>query len=265
MKAHINGITMAYTDRGSGVPLVFLHAFPLNRTMWRPQEEALSPGFRGITIDLRGHGESDAPLWHYSLEQAADDVCGLLDYLSIRQAVFVGLSMGGYILFSLYRKHADRVKGLILADTKAQADAAEVKQARFQMAQTVYTKGPDAIAEIMLPKLLTPATVGTRPALVQLVRAMITGNQMSGIAGDLMAMAERPDSVPLLSRIVCPAQIIVGELDGATPVSDATFMAEHIPGARLAIIPQAGHLSNLEQPETFNEIVRDFTSTFARP
>lgn len=265
MKAQINGIVMAYTDRGSGLPLVCLHAFPLNRTMWQPQEEALSSAFRVITIDLRGHGESDAPLWHYSLNQAADDVSGLLDHLSIKQAVFAGLSMGGYILFSLYRKHAGRVRGLILADTKAQADTVEAKEARFQMAQTAYTQGPDAIAEIMIPKLLSPATVGTKPALVQGVRAMIRGNQISGIAGDLMAMAERPDSVPLLSRIACPTQIIVGEWDVATPVADATFMAEHIPGARLAIIPQAGHLSNVEQPETFNQIVRDFMSELATP
>jgi 3-oxoadipate enol-lactonase len=263
MKVQVNGITMACTDRGSGLPLVFLHAFPLNRTMWQPQEEGLSSGFRVITMDLRGHGESDAPLWHYSLDQAADDICGLLDHLSIRQAVFIGLSMGGYILFSLYRKYPDRVRGLIFADTKAQGDSVESQQGRFQMAQTVYTQGPGAIADIMIPRLLSPATVGTKPATVQCVRAMIEGNQMSGIAGDLMAMAERPDSVPLLRRIGCPSYIIVGELDVATPVSDATFMAEHIPGARLAIIPQAGHLSNLEQPETFNEIVRAFMTTFA--
>ncbi|MDH4098590.1 MAG: alpha/beta fold hydrolase, partial [Nitrospira sp.] len=121
----VNGITLAYGDRGTGLPIVFLHAFPLNRTMWAAQEESLSSQFRVIAVDLRGHGESDAPLWSYSLDQAADDVCGLLDHLAIRQAVFVGLSMGGYILFAFYRKHADRVKGLVLADTRAQADSPE--------------------------------------------------------------------------------------------------------------------------------------------
>lgn len=136
MKAHVNGITIAYNDRGNGLPLVFLHAFPLNRNMWAQQEDALCSQFRIITIDLRGHGESDAPLWRYTLEQSADDVCALLDQLSIREAVFVGLSMGGYILFAFYRKYATRVKGLILTDTKAQADTAEGKDGRFQMAQT---------------------------------------------------------------------------------------------------------------------------------
>ena len=187
-------------------------------------------------------------------------MCALLDQLSIQQAVFVGLSMGGYILFAFYRKYAARVKGLILADTKAQADTEEGKNGRFQLAQIAYKKGPSAIADVMIPKLLSPATIQTKPDLVQQVRAMIEGNQISGIAGDLMAMAERPDSVPLLSQITCPTQIIVGELDQATPPSDAKLMAEQIPHARLAIIPNAAHLSNLEQPEAFNQIVSAFAS-----
>lgn len=261
---HINGITLAYSDQGTGLPIVFLHAFPLNRIMWAAQENALSSQFRIITIDLRGHGESDAPLWRYTLDQSADDVHALLDHLAIQQALFVGLSMGGYILFAFYRKYADRVKGLILADTRAQADTAEGKDGRFQMAQTAYKKGPSAIAGLMIQKLLSPMTIQTKPDLVQQVRAMIEGNQISGIAGDLMAMAERPDSVPLLTQITCPTQIIVGELDQATPPSDAKLMAEQIPGARLAIIHGAAHLSNLEQPDTFNQIVAAFASELAK-
>ena len=258
MNAHVNGITIAYNDQGTGLPIVFLHAFPLNRTMWEPQEKALSSQSRVITIDLRGHGESDAPLWRYTLEQSADDVHALLNQLAIQQALFVGLSMGGYILFAFYQKYGARVKGLILADTRAQADTEEGKDGRFQMAQTAYKKGPSAIADIMIPKLFSPATIQTKPDLVQHVRAMIEGNQISGIAGDLMAMAERPDSIPLLSQITCPTHIIVGELDQATPPSDAKLMADHIPNARLAVIPQAAHLANLEQPEAFNQIVATF-------
>ncbi len=264
MQTKINGITIAYSDCGTGLPIIFLHAFPLNRSMWAQQEDALCSQFRIITIDLRGHGESDAPLWHYTLEQSADDVYALLDRLSIQQAIFTGLSMGGYILFAFYRKYAARVKGLILADTKAQADTEEGKEGRFQMAQTAYKKGPSAIADIMIPKLLSPATIQTNPNLVQQVRAMIEGNQISGIAGNLMAMAERPNSVPLLSQITCPTQIIVGELDQATPLSDAKLMAEQIPHARLAIIPNAAHLANLEQPEAFNRIVGSFASDLGK-
>lgn len=264
MKAQINDITLAYADTGTGLPVVFLHAFPLNRTMWTAQEEALSSRHRVITIDLRGHGESDAPLWHYTLEQAADDVRALLDHLSVPQAVFVGLSMGGYILFAFYRKYADRVKGLILADTRAQADTPEGRTGRFQMAQIAYTKGPAAIADLMIPKLLSPGTIETNPTLVQNVRSMIEGNQIGGIAGDLMAMAERPNSVPLLPQITCPAQIIVGELDVATPPNDSRLMADQIPRAHLTTIPGAAHLSNLEQPETFNQIVEAFVLTCAK-
>lgn len=232
--------------------------------MWAEQEKALSPQFRVITIDLRGHGESDAPLWHYSLDQAADDVRGLLDYLSIRHAVFVGLSMGGYILFAFYRKYPRYVKGLVLAHTRAPADTDEGKQARFEMAQVAYKQGAGAIADIMIPKLLSPATIQARPELVQRVRAMIEGNQISGIAGDLMAMAERADSVPLLEQMTCPVQIIVGELDIPTPPSDAELMADRVPNGRLAVIPGAAHLSNLEQPDLFNETVRTFVSNVTR-
>jgi 3-oxoadipate enol-lactonase len=258
MQTHINGITLAYSDRGTGLPIVFLHAFPLNRSMWTQQEEALCSQFRVITIDLRGHGESDAPLSRYTLEQYADDVNALLEQLSIQQALFVGLSMGGYILFAFYRKYAARVKGFVLADTRAQADTAEGKDGRFQMAQVAYKQGASAIADLMIPKFLSPQTIQTKPDLVQHVRAMVKGNQISGIAGDLMAMAERPDSIPFLKQITCPTQIIVGELDRATPPSDAKLMANHIPNARLAIIPDAAHLANLEQPEVFNQIVSAF-------
>jgi 3-oxoadipate enol-lactonase len=264
MLTQVNGITLAFNDQGTGLPLVFLHAFPLNRTMWADQEKALSSQFRVITIDLRGHGESDAPLWRYTLDQAADDICGLLDHLSIKQAVFVGLSMGGYILFAFYRTYAERVNGMILADTRAQADTGDGKRARYEMAQIAHKQGSSAIADMMIPKLLSPATIQTRPELVQRVRTMIEGNQMSGIAGDLMAMAERPDSVPFLQQIICPTQIIVGELDVPTPPSDARLMAERIPNARLAVIPGAGHLSNLEQPESFNEAIRSFGLTLTR-
>jgi pimeloyl-ACP methyl ester carboxylesterase len=258
MNVQLNSISLAYSDRGTGFPLIFLHAFPLNRTMWAPQENALSSRFRVITVDLRGHGDSDAPLWHYTLDQAADDVRALMDHLSIRQAGLVGLSMGGYVLFAFYRKYPDRVKGLVFADTRAQADTSEGRDARFHMAQVAYKKGPAAIADLMIPKLLSPASINTNPDLVRTVRAMIEGNQVSGIAGDLMAMAERSDSIPLLQQITCPTQIIVGELDQATPPSEAELMANRIPGARLSVIPKAAHLANLEQPDIFNQVIFDF-------
>ncbi|OGW70083.1 MAG: hypothetical protein A3A88_05480 [Nitrospirae bacterium RIFCSPLOWO2_01_FULL_62_17] len=258
MIAKINGINLAYTDEGRGTPVVLLHAFPQNRAMWAQQVDALSKSYRIIAPDFRGFGESDAPLWHYTLDQFADDVNGLLNHLSIRQAMLVGLSMGGYIALGFYRKYRDRMKGLVLADTRAQPDTEEGRAGRFAMAQTAYTKGAGAVADIMLPKLLSPIALRTRPDLVQRVRAAIEQTQISGIAGALMAMAERPDSVPLLAQIACPTLVITGELDGPTPPADGKLMAGAIPGARLEIIPQAGHLSNLEQPDAFNRALLDF-------
>ena len=263
MIAKINGVNLAYTDQGHGMPVVLLHAFPQNRSMWEPQVRALSKTHRIIAPDFRGFGESDAPLWRYTLDQFADDVAGLLDHLAITQAVLVGLSMGGYTLFAFYRKYADRVKGLVLADTRAQPDTEEGRAGRFAMAQTAYTKGAGAIADIMLPKLLSPVALQTKPELVGQVRATIEQTQVSGIARALMAMAERPDSVPLLAQITCPTLVITGELDGPTPPADGRLMAERISGARLEIISQAGHLSNLEQPDAFTGAVRSFLNSLA--
>ena len=253
-----NGIRLAYDDQGSGVPLVFLHAFPLNRSMWAPQIAALSGQCRTIALDLRGHGESDAPLWNFSLDHYADDVCALLDHLAIPQAILVGLSMGGYVSFAFFRKYGHRLKALVLADTRAQADSPDGRTGRFNLAQTAYGKGTEAVAETMLPKLLGPTSLEHKPELVEYVRHTIQHIAVSGILVDLMAMADRPDSVAHLQTITCPTLVIIGQEDQTTPLADAQLMAREIPDARLAIIPAAGHLSNLEQPEGFNELMRGF-------
>jgi 3-oxoadipate enol-lactonase len=263
MKAKINGVELAYTDQGpdispKGLPILFLHAFPLSKTMWEPQIQALADRFRVITLDLRGHGESDAPLWCYTMEQFADDVKGLLDHLAIRQAVLAGLSMGGYVLFACYRQYPDRVKALILADTRAGADTPEGKAGRYAMAQAAYKEGVSTVEEAMLPRLLSPTALREKPALVEEVRSIIRSTPLSGIVGDLMAMTDRADSLPLLSSISCPTLVIVGEEDQTTPPTEARLMAKRIPGARLEIIPGAGHLANLEQPDAFNRAVTSF-------
>ncbi len=258
MNAHINGINLAYTDQGRGTPLVFLHAFPLNRTMWEPQVKGLADRYRVITVDLRGHGESDAPLWRYTLDLFADDVRELLDSLSIPSAVLIGLSMGGYLIFAFHRRFADRIKALVLADTRAEADTPEMSAWRFNLAQRVYKEGARAVADEMLPKLLSPSGSASKPALVRQVRAMITSTQVSGVVGDLMAIAERPDSVPRLKTITCPALVLVGEQDVLTTPADNERIAAGISGARFQMIPSAGHLSNLEQPEAFNRAIASF-------
>ena len=261
MKARINDINLAYSDEGQGPPVVFLHAFPLNRTTWAPQVAGLSDRYRVVTIDLRGHGESDAPMWRYTLDQFAEDVNGLLEHLGIARATFVGLSMGGYILFALYRKYPALFQALVLADTRATADTPDAKAARFSMAQVAYRRGASAIAELMLPKLLSPAACEHRADLRDHLRTIITGNQVSGIVGDLMAMEERPDSTPLLSTISVPTLVIAGEEDLASPPEEVKSMADRIPGSTFVRIPQAGHLSNMENPAAFNEALLSFLTS----
>lgn len=258
MKVVVNGVALSYTDQGNGIPLVFIHAFPLSKAMWQPQVDALKDSYRVITLDLRGHGESDTVLWNCTLDDYASDVLGLLDHLNIRQAVFIGLSMGGYTLFSFYRQHPERVTAMVLADTRAQADSVEGKAGRRAMAQTAFKDGSPAIADLMLPKLLAPSTRQHRQDIVDQVRGMILPTPSAGIVVDLMAMAARPDSTDLLRNITCPTLIMVGEEDQATPVAESRHMADRIPGSTLITIPDAGHLSNIEQPQAFNRALETF-------
>ena len=244
--------------KGTGTPLVFIHAFPLSKTMWQPQVDALKDAYRVITVDLGGHGESDIVLWNDTLDGYAKGVIHLLDHLGIAQAVFVGLSMGGYTLFSIYRHYSDRVKAMVLADTRAQADTEEGKAGRHSMAEVAFKDGASSIADIMLPKLLAPSTIKERPEVVEEVRLMILQTSTAGIVVDLVAMAARPDSTDLLPTIACPTLIIVGEDDQATPVAESQFMADRISGSTLVTIPEAGHLSNLEQPDAFTHALESF-------
>ncbi len=261
MKTVIHDMTVGYTDQGSGSPLVFIHAFPVSKAMWQLQVDDLANAYRVVTIDLRGHGESEAVLWNDSLDDYAADVIGLLDYLRISQATFIGLSMGGYTLFSIYRNYADRVKAMVLADTRAQSDSEEGKAGRRSMAQTAFNDGASAIADMMLPKLLAPSTMEHRTEIVEQVRQMILHTPTAGIIVDLMAMAARPDSTDLLRTITCPTLVIVGEDDQATPVTESQYIAKKIPGSTFVTIPHAGHLSNFEQPDAFNQAIRSFLQT----
>jgi 3-oxoadipate enol-lactonase len=258
VKAVINGVTVGYTDQGNGTPLVFIHAFPFSKTMWQPQIDALKDSYRVITIDLGGHGESDIVLWNDTLDDYAKNVIHLLDHLGIAQAVFVGLSMGGYTLLSIYRNYANRVQAMVLADTRAQADSEEGKAGRRAMAQVAFSDGVPAIADLMLPKLLAHSTIEHHPEMVEQVRQMILQTSTAGIVVDLVAMAARPDSTGLLPTITCPTLVIVGEDDQATPVAESHYIAQRILGSTLVIIPHAGHLSNFEQPADFNQALKSF-------
>lgn len=257
-KIAAGGVQLAYRDVGAGEPVVFLHAFPLNQTMWDEQVAALSRNYRVLTFDWRGFGASEVGEAGATMNVFADDLAALLNELQIERATICGLSMGGYAAFAFYRKYAPRVKALILADTRATADTEEGKQGRYEMAELARKSGAAALVEPMTPKLLGATSLQSKPALVERVQQMIRAAQAEGVAQALMGMAQRDDATDLLAQITCPTLIIVGSEDKLTPPSDAGKMSQTIPNAQLEVIATAGHLSNLEQSETFNRLVTDF-------
>jgi pimeloyl-ACP methyl ester carboxylesterase len=251
---------MAYDDRGRGLPLLFIHGYPLNRTLWEPQIDDLSYTTRVLTVDLRGHGESDPMPGPYPMDLLADDCISLLDALGITTPIVIcGLSMGGYVTFAFYRRYAAHVAGLILTATRAGADSSESKANRDKSAVLAQEKGADVIAEAMLPRLLSPKTLAARPDLVDHVRKIMRGISVDGIVGDLTGMRDRLDSTPLLNEINIPTLVIYGADDQIIPLSEVEFMHQAIINSELKIIPDAGHLPNLEQPELFNQVVKEFT------
>jgi 3-oxoadipate enol-lactonase len=264
MVIRVNDLNVAYDDCGpAGAPVIlFLHAFPLNRSMWRPQLDFFAETHRCIALDLRGHGETTyvgKPLGagQVSMSLLADDAAALLATLDIPQAAVCGLSLGGYVSFALWRRHPHHIGKLILADTKAQPDNAEQKANRMKQADLARAEGLRPVADGMLPKLIAPQHEHT--VLDFAVRHMIQGTRVAEIVPTLHALADRPDSQPTLPTIDVPTLILVGEQDALTPVKDAELVQKGIgPLAQLVVIHSAGHLSNLEQPPAFNFALRRF-------
>ncbi|NIR48758.1 alpha/beta hydrolase [candidate division KSB1 bacterium] len=262
MKDKVNGIDLFYQIDGLGTPVVLLHAFPLNRTMWEPQVQELSNEFQIITPDFRGFGKSGATDDPYTMDLLADDILQLLKTLSLDEVILGGLSMGGYVAFALYRKQPDMVKGLILADTRAEADSEDGKKNRKAMADLAIQKGPLVIAEQMTPKLLGKTTMLKNDSVVQKVKKMMSSSSIAGISNSSLGMALRDDSNPTLKDIACPTLILVGAEDELTPVEAAENLHNKIKNSELQVIPNAGHISNLEQPSEFNNAVKSFLQQF---
>jgi pimeloyl-ACP methyl ester carboxylesterase len=257
----IDNLQLAYDDVGSGSPVLLVHGFPFNRSLWNEQVAELGKSHRVITPDLRGFGESASSPGTVTMDRMAQDLAGLLDQLSIPQTIIGGLSMGGYVVLSFYKQFPSRVRGLILADTRSQGDTEEAKQGRAQQAERALTEGMAPIGDSMLPKLLTPETVARRPEAVKRVRDMMMKTKPEGAAAALLGMAARDDQTELLSKVSVPTLILVGEHDAITPVADSEKMQAKIPGARLKIIESAGHVSNIEQADVFNQEVKSFLSS----
>lgn len=251
-KKVVRGIEIAYDDVGSGPAVVLLHGYPFNRSMWSGQVEELRKNHRVIIPDLRGHGESAVTPGPATMESMALDVASLLESLNISRATIGGLSMGGYVALAFYRLFPLRVRALVLADTRAQADTDEGQQNREQQAEKAMREGLGVIADALLPKLLAPKTVTERPDIVRRLREMMVGTQPEGAAAALRGMAVRRDQTSFLSRIISPTLILVGRNDAITPLADSELMHKEIGGSRLQILEGAGHVSNLERAEEFN-------------
>jgi 3-oxoadipate enol-lactonase len=278
----VNGVRLATVDRGSGLPVLLVHGFPLDHTMWDAQVEVLSGRFRVIAPDLRGFGQSGLAVGQppsavlespqpgaavpqaTTMDQFADDLAALVDALGITERVVLcGLSMGGYIAFALCRKYAARLRGLILCDTRAAADTPEAAAGRRETAEWVLREGLAPLADTMLPKLLAPATLAERPETVAALRKVILASDPRGIAAALRGMAERADSTPLLAQIAFPTLVLVGQEDSLSPVDQMQALARQIPNAQFVTIPNAGHLPPLEQPAETTAAIEGFLAAIA--
>lgn len=251
--------TVAYSDSAHAPTLVLLHAFPLDHQMWRPQWIGLAGKARVIAVDLPGFGQSPPGREPLSVESAADVLAELLAALTIPGRVVVGgLSMGGYVAMAFARKHPDRLAGLILADTKSAPDDDGAKANRDKLIALAKEQGAAAVAEQLLPKLLSDQTREQRPEVAEEVRKIAARQSAEGVAAGLAALRDRPDATPGLENVAVPTLFVVGEHDAITPPSVTATMATKVWGSLSVTIPGAGHLSNLENPEAFNAAVIDF-------
>jgi 3-oxoadipate enol-lactonase len=259
MEVKAGDLTVFYEEKGRGRPLLLLHAFPFNHKMWAPQLDELSKSARVLAPDLRGFGKTDAPPGPYWMDQLAQDCNNFLNAAGVNEPVVLGgLSMGGYILFAFLRKYPERVAGIILAATRAAPDSEEGKVNREQMAALALEQGSASVAEKMQAKLLSPKTYQDNPELVQHVQSLMVEANPTGIAGALLGMKERPDSIATLQAFDKPALVLHGANDQLIPVSEAEAMLAVLKRSSAEIIQEAGHMLNLEQPEKFNQAVIRF-------
>jgi len=258
-KVDVGDVQLAVEDRGSGPVLLLVHGFPLDHTMWESQMEPLAHAFRVVAPDLRGFGQSGVTEGTVTMKQFADDLASLLAALDIqRRVALCGLSMGGYIAWQFWRHHAARLDCLILCDTRAAADTEQARQGRLTMAENVLRFGSPIVVEPMLPKLLAPATPQQRPEVVRLLSNMIVNSPPMGIAAAQRGMAERPDMTDLLGQIDVPTLVICGEHDTISPPEEMRSIAAAIPDSQFAVIPDAGHMSPMENPHAVNDTIRRF-------
>lgn len=264
MYARVNNVRLFYRRRGEGQAdsLLLVHGFPLDHRLWSAQLAGLSSGIDVIAPDLPGCGRSEVPRGPYTMEQQADSLVALLDTLRLDRVIVGGLSMGGYIAFAFWRRHAQRVRALILADTRAEPDSPVAQTRRDEAVARIQEQGGEPYARSMLPNLLDSHNLET-PVAAR-ASAIMGSQPAQGMIGALQGMRDRADSRPTLATIDVPTLVLVGESDSITPSDTAREMTSAIPGASLAIVPRAGHLSPLENPRAFNAAVRSFLGRIGR-
>lgn len=257
MSIEVGDAKLAVDVRGEGLPLLLVHGFPFDRTMWRHQLAALGRCKR-IAPDLRGVGGAAAPADGYSMSRYAEDLVAILDALGVREAAVCGLSMGGYVAFELLRRHPERVKALVLVDTRPEADTAEAKRARDEMAAVAEREGPEGVLARLLPKLLARQT---QSEVAEQVREMARRWSLPGLTGALRALRDRPDSTDTLRQVRVPTLVLVGSEDQITPPETGRAMAALVSGAEFHVVAGAAHLAPLEQPLATSRTLADFLGT----
>jgi 3-oxoadipate enol-lactonase len=259
MKFILDNGFLVYERGGIGTPILFIHGFPLSRKIWNAQQEGLSDIADIISVDLRGFGDSFPFQAPYSMELFAEDCTRLLESEKISSPLIIcGLSMGGYITLALYRNYPQLFKAMILTSTRSGADSDQGKVNREKTIINVREHGVGNIVDDMLPKLVSNTTLSTRPSLLNTLRSIMLETSVQGVIGSSEGMKNRTDSTSLLSQIKFPVLIIHGADDQLIPISEAEDMHRQIANSHLEIIPAAGHLLNMEQPDLYNQIIRDF-------
>ncbi|MEV5609083.1 alpha/beta fold hydrolase [Streptomyces sp. NPDC052225] len=260
----VDGTALHFDDRGpaDAVAVVLVHGHPFNRTLWRPQADALAAaGFRVITPDLRGYGESEVTPGQVLLARFADDVAALLDHLDVDRAVVGGVSMGGQIAMEFQLRHPGRTRALVLSDTSAPAETEEGKAYRNALADRLLAEGMGGYADEVIDKMLAAYNVTALPDVAEHVLGMMRSTDPRGAAAALRGRAERPDYRESLAAARVPALVVVGADDVYTPVAQAEAIAALVPDATLRVIEKAGHLPGAEQPEAFNAALLDFLAS----
>jgi len=256
----INNFTVSYSDHGpdNAPTVIFIHGFPLNRSMWDMQIEALKENYRVIAYDIRGHGNSEPGIDEFFIELFVNDLLRFMKKLGIEKSILCGLSMGGYIALNAVLRYPDRFDGLILNDTQCIADAPEVKENRCQAIIRIMKNGVEQYADEIIKNLFAPESFTNKKNVIVEVKKMIVSITKQSLCNTLHALAERKETCDQLPEINIPVLIMVGIEDKITPIAAAQQMHEKILNSKLEIIQHAGHLSNLENPTAFNAHLVNF-------